>query len=175
MQATTITKFRWFWLWQDDIEEAWLESMSGDGWHLVSVALPGFYTFAAGEPRAYAYRLDYRRTTRRERPSYLRLFEDTGWEHLGEMNNWQYFRKLPRSGESAEIFTDPESKVAKYHRVLGIMVVLLPILMSTANAIRHRVPSPWVTAGQLFYVALLLLWVFCIAKIVARTKQLKRP
>ncbi|HLE51739.1 MAG TPA: hypothetical protein VI755_06730 [Anaerolineales bacterium] len=32
MEKTMIRKFRWFWPWQDENEEAWLKEMSQEGW-----------------------------------------------------------------------------------------------------------------------------------------------
>jgi len=35
------------------------------------------------------------------------------------MTNWQYFRKQVQEGEAPEIFTDVETKVEKYRRLLA--------------------------------------------------------
>ena len=86
----TTTKFKWFWTWQDDREEAWLGEMARADWHLKSLGLPGFYTFIAGEPRNDVYRLDFV-MDRKDYQAYLRQFRDAGWEHVGEMGGWQYF------------------------------------------------------------------------------------
>ena len=56
MDVQRIRKFRWFWPWQDQQEEAWLTEMSQSGWHLVSMAGPAVYTFERGETRLYFYR-----------------------------------------------------------------------------------------------------------------------
>ena len=36
-----------------------------------------------------------------------------GWEHIGQLSAWHYFRKEAKEEESPGIFTDVESKVAK--------------------------------------------------------------
>lgn len=59
MNAKTINKNRLFWPWQDEKEEAWLEEMSREGWHLQAVKLLCTYTFVMDEPAPYVYRLDY--------------------------------------------------------------------------------------------------------------------
>jgi hypothetical protein len=38
---------------------------------------------------------------------------------------WQYFRILAQEGESPEIYTDPDSKVQKYRRLLAFLIVFL--------------------------------------------------
>ena len=57
MERKTITK--WFWVWQYEDEEKWLNGMAAGGWVLESV---GFcrYTFVRCEPGAYTVRTEMR-------------------------------------------------------------------------------------------------------------------
>ena len=114
MKAATIRKMRWFWPWQDYKEESWLEKMSQEGKHLKSVGLMGVYTFEIGEPARYAYRLDYLTSSNKDLPNYLQIFQDAGWEYVGEMVNWRYWRKRTEGGKLPEIFTDTPSRIKKY-------------------------------------------------------------
>ncbi len=118
MKAETIKRARWFWPWQDAKEEAWLESMAQGGWLLKSVGLPCVYMFERSEPTAYTYRLDYMPADKAQWDEYRQIFDDAGWEYIGEMPNWRYWRKQVAVGETAEIFTDTESKIRKYRRML---------------------------------------------------------
>jgi len=34
------------------------------------------------------YRLDYQYLKGQDRPTYLQLFRDAGWEYVGQMCNW---------------------------------------------------------------------------------------
>ena len=53
MERKTITK--WFWVWQFEKEEEWLNEMAANGWVLESV---GFcrYSFVRCEPGEYTVR-----------------------------------------------------------------------------------------------------------------------
>ena len=129
---TTVNKFRWFWAWQDEAEEEWLGKMSAKGLHLIAPGFPAIYTFKVGEPKEYVYRLDYQSFHRKDREEYLQLFRDAGWEHLGQMASWQYFRKEAVKGGTNEIFTDTESKTAKYKRVLayvGFFYIMFGVIL----------------------------------------------
>ena len=106
MTAEIVTKRRWFWTWQDQDEEAWLAEMSRKGLHLQSVGYVGMYRFVRGEPTDYAYRLDFQSSTKEELGNYVQLFEDAGWEHVGQLGAWHYFRAPIVEGEAPEIFTD---------------------------------------------------------------------
>jgi hypothetical protein len=47
-QKTEIRKWKLFWAWQDEKEEAWLRQMAQEGLHLKSPGL-GMYTFQPGD------------------------------------------------------------------------------------------------------------------------------
>jgi hypothetical protein len=126
MEGQLISKSKWFWAWQDDREEAWLSEMARQGLHLRQASPFGQYTFVSGPPRAMAYRLDFI-TQSKKNSDYFQLFQDAGWEHVGEMSGWQYWRKEIVEGRVPEIFTDNASKIQKYQRLLGFLVIFLPI------------------------------------------------
>ena len=92
----TIVKHKWFWAWQDDKEEEWLSDMSKQGLHLSKPGFFGRYEFEQGEPRNYVYRMDFMTGKKDQKDTYLQMFTDAGWEHLGEFGSWQYFRVLAK-------------------------------------------------------------------------------
>ena len=171
------TKFRWFWAWQDEAEETWLEKMSQQGYHLCSVGLPGFYTFSVAESRNYVYRLDYRTFRKKDKGEYFQLFQDAGWEHIGQMAAWQYFRKEAKPTERAEIFTDVESKKAKYKRVLAFLGIIYFLLLTTifTQRILHDNSYPWWRNIPQDIVALvLILLTYVGVRLMVRIKQLRK-
>jgi hypothetical protein len=141
MDKATITKFRWFWTWQDEKEESWLGEMSSRGYHLSVVSFPGFYKFNG--------------------------------EHIGEMNAWQYFRKEAVPGEQPEIFTDNESKINKYKRLLGYLCIfLLPLW--TVFIIQISVDSySWMKGIQIFILIVSLFFIYAVIRILLRIRKLK--
>lgn len=153
---------RWFWPWQDSRESGWLEEQSRRGWHLASY---GFlvYTFVKGEPKDYIYRFDLAPTGRTQREDYLRLFRDAGWEHVASCGGWEYFRAQPGTTMSSEIYTDRESRTAKYRRLLLALVFpalcLMPILTRTAEGTLYEVARvvAFVVAGVLVWAAVRLI------------------
>lgn len=171
---TIISKFKWFWAWQDEEEEAWLHEMAQQGLHLRSVAGPLHYEFEMGEPRNDYYRMDYI-TDRKDYQNYLQLFKDAGWEHLAEMGGWQYFRAEGKGNAAPEIYTDKDSKAQKYQRLIIILIVFLPIFMTiTTRPINPA--SPFVTLyfiGKLLGTFLMLLYAIAMIKIFQRIQQLK--
>jgi len=178
MAENTIRKIKWFWAWQDEQEEAWLRSMSQESWHLYSVGLPCIYRFRAGEKKDYVYRLDYQTFPKKDEQEYQQLFRDAGWEYIGEMSAWQYFRKEVKEEEPLEIFTDVESKIAKYKRILTFLWLFWIVLVAvSARGISFDNPYPWWGAIQVVQVFTLLIWLFftyVIIRLMLRIRQLRR-
>ena len=184
MDASTMKRSKWFWPWQDEKEEGWLEEMSQSGWHLKAVQLPCIYTFDKGEACKNAYRLDYMLMKKNQLDEYLQIFQDAGWEYVGEMSNWRYWRKRVVNGETAEIFTDNESKIKKYQRMLVIMVFFLIFLTFIGtNMFFNRAWTepdniPLINAiyslAMLCYAVIIPIYVVVVAKLIWRIKQLKQ-
>jgi hypothetical protein len=175
METETCWKFRWFWAWQDDHEEEWLGSMSRAGWHLTKFGYPGVYFFRKGEPKNYIYRLDFQTSRMKDRDAYLQLFHDAGWEHLGNMSAWEYFRKEAKPGEAPEIFTDPESKIQKYLRVLRFLVIFCPIIVIINSTMWWHLPEGGAVGTVLICITLsiLLLYIVGTLGIILRIGELK--
>jgi preprotein translocase subunit SecG len=181
MKQTLLTQSKWYWPWQDDKEENWLGEMSRQGSHLQHVGAFGQYTFVHGESRAYAYRLDFVTTTKKN-PDYYQLFQDAGWEHVGEMGGWQYWRKEIINGNVPEIFTDNASKIQKYQRLIAFLVIYFPIFvvfLSNYSRWSNMAGSRGffsVLYEILFFVFFILVMVFafCTIKITQRISSLKK-
>jgi len=174
MNPTIIHKTKWFWPWQDNLEEAWLAQMSQQGLHLKQAHSPAGYDFVKGSPETYAYRLDFQDPRKNERRhEYLRLFADAGWDHLGAMGGWQYFRKKVQPGETSEIFTDADSKIQKYNRYLAYLGVTYPAVLVVLLIFRNSWPAwlIWVYAAVMLLFAVLAIAVS--VKIAQRIRQLK--
>ena len=164
--------FKWFWAWNDEQEERWLTEMAQQGWHLQAPGVFGFYTFDKGTPRNVTYRLDFK-TAGKDKAEYLQLFADAGWEHVGEMGGWQYFRKQAPEGESPEIYTDNASKVHKYQRVLLFLIIFLPIY-STGLTNLGKAPYGFAKALSLVFALFMMLYVYAMVRLFLRILELKK-
>ncbi|HAX69361.1 MAG TPA: hypothetical protein DCY14_07145 [Anaerolineae bacterium] len=169
---TTLKQFHWFWAWDDDKEEAWLRKMAQKGWHFKLVKLPGYYSFEQGEPRNDFYRLDFFIDSK-AKADYVQLFLDAGWEYLGEMGSWQYFRKTALENETLEIYSDNESKSKKYQRILFFLVVFLPIYINSINILNKRQDTLSLILTFVMF-AFMLLYGYSIIRLGMRVNQLKK-
>jgi hypothetical protein len=173
MMKKSITKFKWFWAWQDEKEEEWLAEMAAEGLHLQGFAFPTLYRFQKEQPAKIVYRLDYPGGKKKERDSYLQLFADAGWEHVGDMGGWVYFRRPIQPGAPTEIFSDVESKVQKYARVMLFLVILMPIWIAGRPSFDPESMTVFKNIVLALYTAFMLLWAFAFFKLGQRIKNLK--
>ncbi|HSG45349.1 MAG TPA: DUF2812 domain-containing protein [Anaerolineales bacterium] len=171
---STINKFKWFWAWEDEKEEAWLGKMAREGWHLKKLGFPNKYKFESGDPRKDRYRMDFM-ADRKNYQNYLQLFQDAGWEHIGKLGGWQYFRTRKDRNDAPEIYTDTDSKIQKYQRLFSYLTIFFPVLFIFAT--RPIVETSWLAnvyeIGKFFMGLLLGIWAYTIVMILSRIKQLK--
>jgi hypothetical protein len=174
MQESTVRKVRFFGAWEDDREEVWLREMAAKGFHLKELPFPCVYTFQCGAPRDDSYRLDF--ATHRgpaDYQDYLQIFRDAGWEPIGRMGNWQYFRKPAIAGSAPEIYTDAESRIGKYRRLLGFLVVFLPIMIVMATRTWDG-PYPFLGPLSAILLAFALLYAYAMVQILRRIRRLQK-
>jgi hypothetical protein len=89
------------------------------------------------------------------------------------MAGWQYFRKPVRAGEPAEIYTDAESKIRKYRRLLGyLIIIVMPFLIITTTS-SDRPRTAFYDAVTIFQFAILVLLIYGLARIALRIRQLR--
>ncbi|WP_392372358.1 DUF2812 domain-containing protein, partial [Streptococcus suis] len=84
--------------------------MHQQGWKLVKISWLFFYHFEKCQPEEVVYQVDFKESKNKDRDSYLRMYEDYGWEFVVSCQNFNVFRKPAKMGE-LELYGDRESKV----------------------------------------------------------------
>lgn len=173
MNAKIVKKSKWFWAWQDEKEEDWLREMSKQGYHLNKPVFFGSYEFDLGEPADYIYRLDFNASSNKDLDTYLQLFDDAGWEYLGNLGGWQYFRIKAIAGERPEIFSDNESKIQKYQRLIASLTIFFPVYLIDL-VILSKYDSAFMDIVLIFFTIVIILFAVGIFFLVRRIGQLKK-
>lgn len=128
---------KWFWVWDFDKEEKWLNEMAAKGLCLVGV---GFcrYEFEDCLPGEYNIRLELfkNRPKHPESQAYIGFLEETGAEQVGNFNNWVYFRKKTEDG-AFELFSDLDSRIKHLNRIIYtfLPIIILNIFTGIQNII----------------------------------------
>lgn len=115
---------KFFWLWQFEEEEKWLNKMAAKGLCLVAVGWCR-YEFEECEPGEYGIKLEMleHMPTHPDSVKYLNFLEETGAEQIDSYLRWVYFRKKKVDGEF-ELFSDNASRIQHFTRILRLITVL---------------------------------------------------
>lgn len=136
----TKTIMKWFWVWDFEKEEKWLNEMAADGWALVRVGFSR-YTFERSAPEEYTVRLEMHGYEE----DYIDFMEDTGAEYIGRVFHWLYFRRKSEYGEF-DLFSDIDSRIAHVNRIHSLLWILgiANLLIGIANSLNPSVPLGWI-------------------------------
>jgi len=130
MMENKKTIYKWFWVWNFEKEEMWLNEMANNGWLIDGV---GFckYKFIQCDLDEYTVRLEMHDFDE----EYIDFMRETGAEYVGRMVQWIYFRKKVVTGEF-NIFSDIDSKInhlnsiGKMISIIGIANLLIGLVNS---------------------------------------------
>lgn len=123
----SIIKYKWFWAWDFDKEEEWLNELSEKGLQLTDVKAIR-YKFEEGKPNEYTYRiemLDEFPSNKKSR-DYIRFLEETGVEMIGCYLRWIYLRKKKSDGDF-DLFSDLDSRINHLTKILYLLAILMPL------------------------------------------------
>ena len=113
---------KWFWVWEFDKEEQWLNEMAAKGLALVGV---GFcrYDFEDCIPGEYQVRLEMLKNhlQHEESRKYIQFIESTGAEQVGNYFRWVYFRKRTADGPF-DLYSDLESRIRHLKRIIALVL-----------------------------------------------------
>lgn len=115
---------KWFWAWDFDKEEKWLNEMATMGLALRSVAFAR-YEFEPCLPGEYNIRVELLENlpTHAQSRQYISFIEDTGAEQVGTLMRWVYFRKKTVDGPF-DLFSDKSSQIIHLNRILLLLGIL---------------------------------------------------
>jgi len=152
-------------------EERWLNEMASRGWHLVRYRLGGYH-FEEGRPGTWIYRIELLPADPRSAASqeYLSLLLETGAEVVSTHARWVYLRRSAAMGPFV-LFSDLESRIGHYRRVLKLLTTALATLVGCAGAL-------FVVSGQsgglAFQIPMVILAVAMLALAVQAVRVSRR-
>ncbi len=112
------TVWKWFWAWDYEKEERWLNEMAQSGWALADVHWCR-YVFEACEPGEWIIRLEMHR----DDPAYLSLLEEIGAVPVARWFQWIYLRRPVRLG-SFDLFSDLDSRINHLNGVCRVLACI---------------------------------------------------
>ncbi|WP_186580366.1 DUF2812 domain-containing protein [Aquibacillus kalidii] len=152
-------------------EEQWLNEQLQKGYRCTNISGLGIYTFEKAN-KASIIRLDYQDYLSANRfEEYKTIYEDFGWTHIrgSRFGSIQYWQKTADSQN--EIFSDRQSYVHYYKRLmnysLSLAISLLMIsYMIYKDSSLYETKGLWDMEGSLFWKAFLFETPFVIIKLL---------
>ena len=171
------TKYKWFWVWDFDEEEKWINQMSSEGKHLVAANWIKFQ-FKDGEPNKYIYRMQKIEGSP-DKPSnkdYITFVEETGAEMVSSTAGWVYFKK-EKDGKEFELFSDIDTKIKHLRKgsLLLLVTAIILILLGTANLYMYVMEFPMILnlIVGISVIAVGVVFMFGYAKTKTKIKSMK--
>ena len=116
---------KWFWIWDFDKEEKWLNEMAAKGLALTSVSFCR-YEFEDCVPGEYKVCLEFlgNHFKKVENEKYIEFLEETGTEHVGTFAGWAYFRKRTTEN-NFKLYSDNSSRIKHLTKIINFIIPLL--------------------------------------------------
>ena len=129
---------KWFWVWDFEKEERWLNEMAAEGWSLVDV---GFckYTFERTEPNEYTIRIELKKPD----DNYISFVEETGAEYIGKAPaSWLFFRKKNELGQF-DLISGLDSKIQHLNGIYKLLLAIgaMNIFVGLSNSLNPSISS----------------------------------
>lgn len=150
--------FKWWWAWEYESIEMWLEDMAAKGLKLVRTSCGGvLFHFAQGKRTNTRYCIDYRPNITQD---YLGIMKDDGWELKSVGPGWYICIKDYQGEDRPDLFNDYNDIIERNKRlgrllyILGIPSLFLILWPVVSEFNRLRLAS---ILGQLTSATLILL------------------
>ena len=156
---------KWFWIWEFEKEERWLNEMAMQGWILAEVGWCRF-TFERCEPGEWIVRVEMRPAD----AEYEAFLEETGAEKIDRMLQWVYFRRRAEEGPF-DLFSDIDSRIAHLDRIATMLLVvgMMNLVVGVVNLVGS--PSP---AGGIVNLLVCTLLMYGLGRIRGKAEVLKQ-
>ena len=112
------TMHKWYWVWEFEKEDDWLNDMALNGWVLDSVGFCS-YRFVRCEPGEYNVHTEMHAADE----AYVNFMRETGAEYVGRMMMWMYFRKKTADGPF-DLFSDIDSRIDHLNKIGRILSMI---------------------------------------------------
>ncbi len=166
-------KIKWFWVWDDEKEEAWLREMALGGFLLEAIYPPCIYIFKSIPPKDVCFRMDFWNQSGQGLEKYLQPRTEAGWAFISKLNGWHYFCKPAEDGKMPLFADIDQNKAQKFQRLMTFLVGFLPVMLLWFPIIDNRLSSPlYELLGAVFIISLLF-FIFATYKIYRRINQLR--
>lgn len=153
--------YRFFTIADYKEEEDFLRKEHLQGYKLIKMIPPCLFIFEKCQKADYVYRLDFPNVKSHDKESYLQLYQDCGWEYLGNCLNWSYFRKPVSEDDDLSIFSDNASRLDMVKRIYKTrMLPITTIFLCCIIPQLYRLIDESMTISDYIFLTLFMILFF---------------
>lgn len=156
-------------------EEQYLRKMHNNGWKLVKMVPPCFFTFEKCEAEDVVYKLDYKNNTENE--EYMQIFNDYGWEYVTRCVGWLYFRKSMKdvaNMNDEEIFSDNASKIEMLEHILRTRMTPLFVIFLCCIVPNVSLAAEGFEFLGILFAIMFVIYVYLLIHCNLKVKKMKK-
>lgn len=174
MGNTKVVNKFWFG-WDSEKIEAWLEQQAAEGWLLQKVGgQMTVFHFLHGEPAKMRCAVDYQD---KDTPDYRQLLQDAGWSLVATYSGWFLWQQRYEI-DRPQIYSDLDSLIRRNQRVLNALtasfaaqIPLFVVILTTME--NHSVAAGVLLALWAVLFAIVIGCVIGMARSIAKLKKRK--
>lgn len=172
MEKSTI---KWFWVWQQQKEKAFLEEQALKGYLLKKVCL-GMYLFEERSPKKRIFQIDFRNAFGKISESeYLQIFDDAGWVLATKSGGIYYFYQDWKEGIDLSLFNDQDSQRKVYLRLLAYLFLTgFPLYFFTLFILPQLSKSTFYLVMIILAPIILVIHLITVLKILSLYRKSKK-
>lgn len=164
-----MTKTRLFFDIEKEIQ--WLNQMATKGYRFIGKSCCT-YEFEECECNAYVYQIDKRSIFDiKEDDKYINFLNELEIKLVVEQWGWYYFEKS-NNGKPFELYTDIDSRIKYYMRILPVLAFIALINISIINSHLTEPSGPWVLNISVSYVSNIIILIAIIMVCIKYTKRI---
>ena len=173
---STIKIYKWWWAWNYDQIENWLEEMALQGYVLMDVKGIGthFY-FEKAKPLKCRFCIDFQPRINKD---YLQIIIDDGWEIYPMGFGWYVWSKVYED-QRPHLYSDYDSIIRRNNKLLIlILLCCVPLVLGTINILSNfsKVTESLTTSLTIgfVYAAIWIFEIFIISALLYSNKIIKK-
>lgn len=174
MSKEIITKNLFWWGWEPEKVENWLEKMALEGWQVIKVnSTSTKFTFEKAAPQKIKFCTDFQYKVDE---NYNRIFKDDGWDLLWNGAVGWYIWKKSYKTNKPYIYTDSTSLVEKNNRLFNIILMFTCLItfyqVSNFLTLLNHFKTLNIVLFSIYIIPFSFL-IYCLVKIKLYIKKIK--
>lgn len=166
-----MTTWKWWWGWNPEKIENWLEEMEKNGWNLIKIDFNYLrFKFERGESRKIRYCVDYQNKVDN---NYFEILKEDGWELVGGKSIPWYMWRKSYENEMPNIYTDVTSLMERNNRLLITVGIFLILEIAIFSQMFLHGPDEWGLVSIMFILIIAFIG-YITVQIYRYNKKLER-